>query len=108
MPTKSNGNFWSIPILVRHICGNLNFGSVSASSYFAAGSPVIFDGLYAFGLGLKGRFVNGLLFESSNLSKPVKIPLFPIWFEIQTKAGIPVNIPYLLLIELNDRLIYRS
>jgi hypothetical protein len=67
--------------LERQICGKRNVGSVSASSYEAAGAPVmaLAGGLYASGFGLNGR-----LRVLSTDSKPVSTPLLPIWFEIHT------------------------
>ena len=45
-------------------------------------------GLYASGFGLNG---NAVVFVA--WMKPVSIPVLPIWFEIQTYAGLPVNTP---------------
>src|SRR6266566_4688841 len=57
VPVTPQGSCWSMAMLLRHSCGNLKLGSVSASWKLAAGAPVTVAGLYASGLGLKGYAV---------------------------------------------------
>ena len=41
VPDRSQGSRWSTAKLLRHSCGNLKFGSVSASWKLGAGFPMI-------------------------------------------------------------------
>src|SRR4029434_8363093 len=74
--------------LVRHTCGHLKLGSETLNSKLAALAPVTVLGLYVSGFGLNGRVV--LL---SIWSKPVRTPVWPIWFDTHTYGGGPVKTP---------------
>src|SRR5215510_15831612 len=74
--------------LVRQTWGNLKLGSETLNSKLAALAPVTFFGLYASGFGLNGRVV-----VLSIWSKPVRTPVWPIWFDTHTYGGGPVNTP---------------
>src|SRR4029453_5404775 len=86
---KPHGSLRSRAKFVRQTWGKRYPGSVSASSYVAAGAPVGCPfGLYVSGFGLNGRDVVLLI-----VSKPVSTPVLPIWFEIHTYGGGPVKTP---------------
>ncbi len=55
VPISPHGSLRSSAMLLRHTCGNLKFGSVTARSTLAAGAPVTVAGLYLSGFGLNGR-----------------------------------------------------
>ena len=74
-----HGSLRSTAMLLRQVCGNLKFRSVTARSTLLAGAPVTVAGLYASGLGLNGNAV-----VLSNWMNPVSMPVLPIWLEIQT------------------------
>src|SRR5205814_10495846 len=76
-------------MLLRHVSGNLKFPSVTARFVLGGGAPVTLFGLYASGFGLNGNAVVGV----TESTRPVSMPVFPIWFETQTYAGLPVKTP---------------
>src|SRR5881628_3659403 len=57
VPMRPHTSLRSTAMLLRHVCGNLKFGSVTARSTVFAGAPVTVFGLYASGLGLNGNAV---------------------------------------------------
>ena len=90
VPMRPHGSFRSTAMLLRHVCGNLKFGSVTARLVLAGGSPVTRGRLVVVGVRVE-RVVGprpGVV--SVN---PVSMPVLPIWFEIQTNAGLPVKMP---------------
>src|SRR5258708_39832757 len=85
--TSPHGIRRSTAMLVLQVCGNLKLGSVSATSALVGGTVTVL-GLYLSGLGLNGKAV-----VLSTDVKPLSMPVLPIWFEIQTYSGFPVNTP---------------
>src|SRR5437762_10069398 len=87
VPIRPHASRRSRAMLLRQVCGNLKLLSVTATSALAGGLPEA-PGLYASGFGLNGNPA-----VLSAWMNPVSMPELPIWFEIHTYAGLPVNTP---------------